>query len=56
MKTLKKKKKRKENSQNFPGDPVVKNLPSNPGDAGLIPGRGTKISYPRATKPVSHNY
>ena len=30
----------------FPGGPVVKNLPSNAGAAGLIPGSGTKI--PRA--------
>ena len=30
----------------LPGGPVVKNLPSNAGDAGLIPGQGTKI--PRA--------
>ena len=27
----------------FPGGPVVKNPPSNAGDAGLILGRGTKI-------------
>ena len=27
----------------FPGDTVVKNLPSNVGDSGLIPGRGTKL-------------
>ena len=27
----------------FPGGPVVKNLPSNAGDPGSIPGRGTKI-------------
>ena len=27
----------------FPGGPVVKNLPSNVGDAGLIPGQETKI-------------
>ena len=27
----------------FPGDPVVKNLPSNAGDAGSIPGQGTHI-------------
>ena len=39
----------------FPGGPVVKNPPSNAGDAGLIPGRGTKIPHaagqisPRAT-------
>ena len=35
----------------FPGGPVVKNPPSNAGDAGLIPGRGTKV--PRATGQLS---
>ena len=29
----------------FPGGPVVKNPPSNAGDAGSIPGQGTKIPY-----------
>ena len=29
----------------FPGGPVVKNLLSNAGDMGLIPGWGTKISH-----------
>ena len=29
----------------FPGGPVVKNLPCNAGDGGLIPGRGTEISH-----------
>ena len=29
----------------FPGGPVVKNLPSNAGNAGSIPGQGTKISH-----------
>ena len=29
----------------FPGGPVVKNPPYNAGDAGLIPGRGTKIPH-----------
>ena len=29
--------------RDFPGGPVVKNLPSNAGDPGSIPGRGTKI-------------
>ena len=35
----------KKNAQtrNFAGGPVVKNLPSNTGDTGLIPGQGTKI-------------
>ena len=31
----------------FPGGTVVKNLPANSGDTGLIPGQGTKI--PQAT-------
>ena len=34
----------------FPGGSVVKNLPSNAGDAGLIPGQGTKI--PHATRQL----
>ena len=29
----------------FPGGPVVKNTPSNAGDAGSIPGQGTQITY-----------
>ena len=29
----------------FPGGPVVKNLPSNAGDVGSIPGQGTKIPH-----------
>ena len=29
----------------FPGGPVVKTLPSNAGDIGLIPSQGAKISY-----------
>ena len=42
-------------SWDFPGGPVVKNSPSSAGDAGSIPGRGTKIPHvagkltPRAT-------
>ena len=41
--------------RDFPGGPVVKNLPSNAGDEGLISGWGTKIPHaagqlsPRAT-------
>ena len=31
--------------RDFPGGPVVKNPPSNAGDASSIPGRGTKIPY-----------
>ena len=30
---------------NFPGGPVIKNLPSNARDAGSIPGQGTKIPH-----------
>ena len=49
--------------RDFPGGPVVKNLPSNAGDAGLIPGWGTKIPHavgqlsPSATtmEPTRHN-
>ena len=29
----------------FPGGSVVKNPPSNAGDAGSVPGRGTKIPH-----------
>ena len=36
-------------SVDFPGDPVVKNLPSNAGDMGFIPDQRTNI--PHATKP-----
>ena len=52
------------NFGDFPGGPVVKNPPSNAGDVGSIPGRGTKIPHatrqlsPHATtreKPVHHN-
>ena len=31
--------------RDFPGDPVVKNPPSNAGDVGSIPGQGTKIPH-----------
>ena len=49
--------------RDFPGGPVVKNLLSNAGDAGSIPGWGTKIPHaagqlsPHAatTEHVSHN-
>ena len=50
-------------SRDFPGGPVVKHPPSNAGDAGPIPGQGTKIPHatgqlsPRAStiEPVRHN-
>ena len=37
--------------RDFPGGPVVKNLPSSAGDGSPIPGQGTKI--PPATEPLS---
>ena len=45
----------------FPGGLVIKNLPSNAGQAGPIPGQGTKISHAagqpslRALEPARHN-
>ena len=51
-----------ETLEDFPGSPVVRNLPRNEGDTGLIPGWGTKI--PRAAgklkpfccrEPLQHN-
>ena len=49
---------------NFSGGPVVKNLPSNAGDAGSIPGQGTKIPHAAGklspstatTEPMRLNY
>ena len=38
-------------SGDFPGSPVVKNLPRNAGDVGLFPGQGTKI--PRTLEQLS---
>ena len=34
-----------ERNRDFPGGPVVKNLPSNGEDMGLIPGQWTKIPH-----------
>ena len=39
----------------FPGGPVVKNLPCKAGDMGSIPGWGTKIPH-AATKPAHHDH
>ena len=46
----------------FPGGPVVKNLPSNAEDVGSILGQGTKIPHaagqlesPRATTKIRHS-
>ena len=40
--------KKKKTFREFPGDPVVKDLPSDAGDTGLIPGGGTKMSDARS--------
>ena len=46
--------------EDFPGGPVIKNMPCNKGDVGSIPGQGTKIPRaveqlsPRATAAVPH--
>ena len=50
--------------KDFPGGPVVKNLPCNAEDAGLIPGLGTKIPHAAeqlslqatATEPTHYTY
>ena len=49
--------------KDFPGGPVVKNLPSNADNTDLIPGPGTKIPYATGqpsphtttTGPTHHN-
>ena len=40
----------------FPGGPVVKNLPGNAGDTGLIPGQETKIPHAAEQLSLSDNY
>ena len=42
--------------KNFPGGPVVTNLPANTGDMGLILIQGKDPTCHRATEPVCHNY
>ena len=42
----------KASSMDFPGGPVVKNLPANPGDTGLIPGLG-RFDIPWGNYPRS---
>ena len=43
------------NDTNFPGGPVVKNLPADAGDMGSIPGPEDPTCH-GAIKPVRHNY
>ena len=40
-----------DSDKDFPGDPVIKNPPSNAEGTGSVPGRGTKI--PRALQQLS---
>jgi len=40
----------------FPGGPVVKNQPSNAGDACSIPGQGTKIPHVKGQLKTHHKY
>ena len=39
----------------FRGGPVVKNLPANAGDVGLIPGQGTKTQHSQINKYTLKN-
>ena len=39
----------------FPGGPVVNNLPCNAGDIGQFPGQGTKIPYEVKSESVSRS-
>ena len=42
------------NTWDFPGGPVVENLPSNAGDVGSNPGQGTKIPHAGAGEGVGN--
>ena len=37
--------KKNQSMGDFPGGPVIKNLPSNSGNVGSIPGQGSKIPH-----------
>ena len=41
-------------SGDFPGGPLVKNLPSNAENTGLIPGQGIKFPHAATTKPTDY--
>ena len=41
--------------KNFPGGPVVENLPGHAGGGGLIPSQGTKILYDLRKRSQHHN-
>ena len=42
-------------NRDFPGGPVVKNLPANAGDMGSIPGPGNSLML-QSDMPMCHNY
>ena len=42
--------------RDFPGGLVVRKLPSNAGDAGSIPGWGTRILHVTTTELVCHDW
>ena len=42
--------------KNFPGGPVIKTLPSNPRDAGLLPGQGVKSLHASWQKKKKKSY
>ena len=44
----------KQQSQGFPGGPVVKTLPSNAGGEGSIPGQRAKIPHASGPKKLKH--
>ena len=48
---------REKKAGDFPGGPVLKNLPSSAGDVGLIPVKGTKIPHAvgSARETTCHN-
>ena len=45
----------KNEAEDSPGGPVVKNLPGNTGDAGSTPGLRRSLLSPRALEPMLHN-
>ena len=47
---------KKSEKEDFRGGPVVKNLPSNAGHEGSMPGRGTKIPPVVGQLSLSHSY
>ena len=42
--------------EDFPGGPVIKNMPCNKGDVGSIPGQGTKIPHAAGQLSLCHKH